>query len=73
MRTMLRGKATLLFMMLGMLLAVPAIALADDISNNLDTSVDAVAEDMPLTMGAGTAAPSSTSWSATETARTAVT
>src|SRR5215213_2068884 len=29
MRTMLRGKFTLLFMMLGLLLAIPAIALAD--------------------------------------------
>jgi hypothetical protein len=38
-------------MMLGMLLAVPAIALADDISNSLDPSVDAVAEEMPLTVG----------------------
>jgi hypothetical protein len=33
------------------LLAVPAIALADDISNNLDASVDAAAEVMPLTTG----------------------
>src|SRR5215212_3901283 len=30
MRTMLRSKFTLLFMMLGMLLAIPAIALADN-------------------------------------------
>jgi hypothetical protein len=33
------------------LLAIPAIALADDISNNLDASVDAAAETMPLTLG----------------------
>ncbi len=51
MRTFLRGKATLLFMTCAVLLAVPAIALADDISNNLDASVDAAAENMPLTVG----------------------
>jgi hypothetical protein len=32
-------------------LAVPAIALADDISNNLDASIDSAAEVMPLTVG----------------------
>jgi hypothetical protein len=31
MRTMLRGKVTLLFMMLGLLLAIPAVALADQL------------------------------------------
>ena len=51
MRTYLRGKITLLFMTCAVLLAVPAIALADDISNNLDASVDAAAEVMPLTTG----------------------
>jgi hypothetical protein len=51
MRTMLRGKITLLFIVCTVLLAVPAIALADDISNNLDASVDAAAEVMPLTTG----------------------
>jgi hypothetical protein len=51
MRTWLRGKFTLLFMMFGLLLAVPAIALADDISNNLDPTIDAAAEVMPLTVG----------------------
>ena len=33
MRTRLRGKATLLFMMLGLLLAIPAVALAADVIN----------------------------------------
>ena len=33
------------------LLAVPLAVFADDISNNLDASVDAVAEVMPLTVG----------------------
>jgi hypothetical protein len=51
MRTYLRGKITLLFIVCAVLLAVPAIALADDISNNLDASVDAAAEVMPLTTG----------------------
>ena len=51
MRTWLRGKITLLFMTCAVLLAVPAIALADDISNNLDATVDAAAEVMPLTTG----------------------
>jgi hypothetical protein len=51
MRTYLRGKITLLFIVCTVLLAVPAIALADDISNNLDASVDAAAEVMPLTTG----------------------
>jgi hypothetical protein len=32
MRTKLRSKVTLLFMTLGLVLAIPAIALADDIS-----------------------------------------
>jgi hypothetical protein len=48
MRTFLRGKITLLFMTCAVLLAIPAIALADDISNNLDASIDAAAEQMPL-------------------------
>src|SRR5215211_3349981 len=51
MRTYQRGKMTLLFMTIAVLLAVPAIALADDISNNIDASVDAAAEVMPLTTG----------------------
>jgi hypothetical protein len=51
MRTFLRGKVTPLFMMLGMLLAVPAIALADIVANDLDTTVDNTAEVMPLQVG----------------------
>jgi hypothetical protein len=39
MRTFLRGKITLLFMMLGMLLAVPAVALAAElVTSELDTT-----------------------------------
>jgi hypothetical protein len=38
MRTKLRGKFTLLFMTFAVLLAVPAIALADDIRDGLDTT-----------------------------------
>jgi hypothetical protein len=37
MRTRLRSKVTLLFMMLGLLLAVPAIALADRFDADADT------------------------------------
>jgi hypothetical protein len=37
MRTMLRGKVTLLFMTLGMLLALPTIALADRLDADADT------------------------------------
>jgi hypothetical protein len=35
MRTKLRSKVTLLFMMLGMLLAIPAIAIADNVQNDV--------------------------------------
>jgi hypothetical protein len=38
MRTMLRGKVTLLFMMLGLLLAIPAIALADTFQNDVTST-----------------------------------
>src|SRR5215211_2768289 len=51
MRTMLRGKFTLLFMMLGLLLAVPAIALADDIRDGLDTTAQ---ETQTITAGDST-------------------
>jgi hypothetical protein len=52
MRTKLRSKVTLLVMALAMLAAgIPAIAFADDISNDLDASIDATAEVMPLTVG----------------------
>lgn len=40
-----------LFLTIAVLLAIPFIASADDISNNLDATVDAVAEVMPLTVG----------------------
>jgi hypothetical protein len=52
MRTKLRSKLPLLFIALATLIAIPALAaLADDISNNIDLSVDAQAEVMPLTVG----------------------
>jgi len=39
MRTFLRGKVTLLFMMLGMLIALPAVALAAElVTSELDTT-----------------------------------
>jgi hypothetical protein len=37
MRTFLRGKVTLLFLTIAVLLAIPSIALADLVGNNLDT------------------------------------
>ena len=43
MRTTLRGKITLLFMAFALMLALPAVALADDVYNNLDGSIDAAA------------------------------
>ena len=48
MRTKLRSKVTLLFMTCALLLAVPAVALADNIVNSVDPTIDAVAETMPL-------------------------
>jgi hypothetical protein len=51
MRTKLRSKISLLFLTCAVLLAIPVIALADDVSNNIDPSVDAVVETMPLTVG----------------------
>jgi hypothetical protein len=54
MRTMLRSKVTLLFMMLGMLLAVPAVALADQLANALDDSLDGTFETMALETGGKT-------------------
>src|SRR5215211_4463477 len=51
MRTWMRSKVRLLFITCAVLLAIPAIALADDVSNSVDPSVDAVAEEMPLTVG----------------------
>jgi hypothetical protein len=51
MRPFLRGKVTLLFMMLGLLLAVPAVALADQIGNNLDAVIDATVEETSVQLG----------------------
>src|SRR5215208_3594068 len=51
MRTMLRSKISLLFMTCAVLLAVPAIALADIVANDLDTTVDNTAEVMGLQVG----------------------
>jgi hypothetical protein len=51
MRTRLRGKFSLLFVALAVLIAIPAIALADQIANNLDPSVDADFEVMALEEG----------------------
>src|SRR5215207_2861428 len=41
MRTFLRGKVTLLFIVCAVLIAVPAIVLADELRNDLDSSFDA--------------------------------
>ncbi len=54
MRTKLRSKFALLFLTLGLLLAVPAIALADQIANNVDATVDSTAEIMALQVGSTT-------------------
>ena len=51
MRTLLRGKITLLFMTCAVLLAIPAIALADTVYNNLDGTIDTAAESITLTEG----------------------
>src|SRR5215208_2998517 len=51
MRTRLRSKVTLLFMTCALLLAIPAIALADDVANNLDTSIDATVETTSVNTG----------------------
>jgi hypothetical protein len=51
MRTKLRSKVTLLFMTLGLLLAFPAIVLADDLRNNIDATFDANFEILGLEAG----------------------
>ena len=56
MRTFLRGKVTLLFMVLGMLLAIPAVALADQIVGDADV-VDA---NIQGSENLGTVAPGAT-------------
>jgi hypothetical protein len=48
MRTTLRGKITLLFMACAMLLAIPAVALADNINDDI---ADSVTSALPLTAG----------------------
>src|SRR5918995_3084576 len=45
MRTFLRGKATLLFMTLGLLIAIPAVALADIITADPDPATVNVVEE----------------------------
>jgi hypothetical protein len=50
-RTKMRSRLSLLFIVVAALLAVPAIALADQITNNLDASVDTNAETMALNAG----------------------
>jgi hypothetical protein len=51
MRTKLRGKVTLLFMTLGLLLAIPAVAFADNIQDNI---ADNVTSALQLTAGDAT-------------------
>ncbi len=51
MRTKLRGKFTLLFMAFAVALAFPAMALADDLRNDLDNSFDANFEVVGLKAG----------------------
>jgi hypothetical protein len=51
MRTKLRSKISLLFMTCAVLLAIPAIVLADDIANNLDGSIDADVETTSVNTG----------------------
>ncbi len=52
MRTKLRSKISLLFLTIAVLLAIPAIALADVVTNTLEgNTVDTVAEQMPLQVG----------------------
>jgi hypothetical protein len=46
-----RWSAVMTAAVLGIVFAIAGAAFADDISNNLDASVDAVAEAMPLTVG----------------------
>jgi hypothetical protein len=52
----MRSQRRTLGALLGAMIAVGSVvgvAVADDISNNLDTSIDAVAEQMPLAVGGG--------------------
>jgi hypothetical protein len=54
MRTFLRGKVTLLFMVLGLLLAIPAVALADNVVN--DVAVDTNGDKIVTVEAGGSAA-----------------
>ncbi len=51
MRTKLTSRLSLLFMSFALMLALPAMAFADNISNNVDGTMDAVAETMALNVG----------------------
>jgi hypothetical protein len=51
MRTKLRSKLSLLFVVFGVLLAFPAVALADQLANNVDDSIDATVEELSLESG----------------------
>src|SRR5829696_7442162 len=51
MRTFLRSKISLLFVAFAVVLAIPAIALADDFRNNLDATFDANFEVLSLEAG----------------------
>ncbi|CAA9472775.1 MAG: hypothetical protein AVDCRST_MAG02-3875 [uncultured Rubrobacteraceae bacterium] len=51
MRTTLRSRLSLLFLSFAMVLAIPAVALADDVYNNLDNTIDVPAESITLTEG----------------------
>ena len=51
MRATVRGKISLLFMAFALMLAIPAVALADTVYNNLDATIDAPAESITLTEG----------------------
>ena len=53
MRIRLTSRLSLLFVAFALVLALPAMAFADVISNNLDDSVDATAETVNLTAGSG--------------------
>ncbi|MDQ3931115.1 MAG: Ig-like domain-containing protein [Chloroflexota bacterium] len=68
MRTMLRGKFTLLFMTCAVLLAIPAVALADFVSNNIDNTIDTTLETMTLTQGGANG--TTTVWVQADTAAT---
>jgi len=58
MRTFLRGKVTLLFMMLGMLLAIPAVALAAElVTAEVDVGTPATPNEISVEQGGSKALP----------------